>query len=146
MSTRECKQLYYVLLRVDYSVVQSRRDGQTATLQFMDTIMSACPGSTNVRFPEHHRFLTDANDLFSDLMNEILAVLAWRETSNAKDTDAGTGGKSKDKEVMLAFDQGKQDNTKRFEVLRGQLNKFANNSGNSITRPTFEAHVGGTWA
>lgn len=139
------------LARVDFSVVASRREGHEALNTFRND-SSPIPFADDKRFPQSFAsmYLCTHDPGFAGVLVELASVLSYREDNGAKDTksvtDAKMPGSRGDKDVVLAFDQGKQDNVKRFEELVKSLGKMCNNRDLIWTQKTFEARTDSTWA
>lgn len=137
------------LAAVDYSVVDSRRGGHTALNQFLtDGVDGWTIFDEETRFRKDSLrdvFVTDADAITSNLLISLANSLSWRATTNAKDTNAGTGAGKHEGNVVLAFDQGLQDNTKRYEELVKALGRLPNDGTLVWRRSTFEDRVA-TWS
>lgn len=134
----------------DYSVVESRRAAHRNINEFRDDAKNA-PFEHGTRFPQgwHHLYLSSHESVVIHTIQALQAVLSYRLGNVAKDTSTvtdskGAGGRG-DKEVIIAFDQGLQDNTKRFEELQKSLAELCNNKGKLWHRSKFELEAGATW-
>lgn len=143
---RSSKLLWTRLLTVDYSVIGSRRDGQTHLTEFMNSL-SACPASVETRYPEFGCYLADYQIELGVILNMLQTALSYRETTDAKDIKAGgESGKTKSYEGTIVPEQGKQDNFKSFQEAKNRLSAFINTKSNLIDRNAFETFTGATWA
>lgn len=140
-------ELWTAMIRVDYSVIASRREGHVAINDFS---VQGVPGGTvfddNTRFRHESRadhYIPDSDLNFSNTISALASVLSWRSTSVAKDTQASTetGGSTEDPKVSVGKEAGLQDNTKRFEELVKELKTFGKPGGTSINREIFEREV-----
>ena len=140
---------------VDYSVIESRRDGLTA---FNQMINSALHGSDifdlGARFPQYSPFYTDYDALLSRIFSMYQSTLSYRPGNVAKDTDSaiqsGSGqGRNQQTTSSAATStlesQGNQDNTKRFEEANNLLQTYMNNPDNVWTQVKFEHTVNVAW-
>jgi len=149
--SRDTQDLVRLLGRTDYSVIGSRRDAHTAINDFRNNAVRQ-PFDENSRFPSgfSEMYLTSHDTVVLNTIISLTSVLSYRSTNSAKDTDAGMGGKAStgkgDKDAVLAFDQGLQDNTKRFEELCKQLGGFLNYRDVLWTQKSFENRTSATWA
>ena len=142
---RACRELAKILMRTDYSVVESRREAHVALNNFVE---SGAYGDElfgeDMRFRQERMsesYLTEGDDNVSGILTSLSSVLSWRATNTAKDTSAGTGKDKLEANVALAFDQGAQDNTKRFEELVKNFQRYLTNSAYIVRRKSFEASV-----
>ncbi len=145
---RDMKALSRQLMTVDYSVIASRREGHD---YIKDFLKNGVDGETlfdgGNRFPGSvlDQYICDDDSFVNNLLISLTSVLSYRVTNSAKDTDAGTGNGKKESNVALAFDQGAQDNTKRFEELQKQLVNVPRDTKLVWNRKSFESAIHGKW-
>jgi hypothetical protein len=145
---REC---LMALSSVDYSVVESRRDGHAALLTFLESgVAGEEIFGRNNRFgiDQDEIFLTDADAQLQRITSGLQSTLTWRPTNVAKDVEAGrTTGRASDanngsKEIL---EQGSQDNVKRFEEMLRLLKVYTNSMDHIWDRENFEMRVAAVW-
>lgn len=148
---QDVKAVSRMLGRCNYSVISERNKAHDALCAMIDDGKTA-PFSNDVRFPDGWTdlFLSDHEVEVTTTFVGLQAVLSYRPSNVAKDTAAvtdskGPGGKG-DKDVVLAVDQGYQDNVRRFEALRLDLEKMLNNKDLLWTQGSFEMKAGCAWA
>jgi len=144
------------LLKIDYSVVDSRRQGHAWINEFIDSgilgrdLFNDNPANDNpMRFRFNGRddqFVTDLDGNFYGVIIGLTSVLSYRTTAVAKDTGAAiaSGGKQSSEKMELAVDAAGQDNTKRFEELRKRLKTYTKFGSHTMNRAVFERNVA-TW-
>jgi len=150
---KEVQVLLRALGRTDYSVVESRREAHRNINEFRDDA-AECPFEHGVQFPNTLKdyYLTGHNSNVATVIIGLQSCLSYRLGNVAKDTEVGSSGQANapkgkdDKSVVLAFDQGLQDNIKRFEELQKQLALLCNNKDLILGRTSFESRYGATWA
>jgi hypothetical protein len=139
------KALVRSLSTTDFSVVESRREAHRALNDFINEGLEG-----DSLFSETTRFVAatmadifvcDADAVTQTLFVSLAAALSYRQTNKAKDTSAGTGTDKKEANVEIAFDQGLQDSTKRFEELVKRLSTLANDPIVVWRRGSFEERV-----
>jgi hypothetical protein len=149
----DIKELSRAMGRTDYSVVDARRNAHKVINELRDDAVNA-PFDNNTRFPDDLKefYLTDHNSAVAMVIIGLQNCLSYRLGNVAKDTEVGSSSQATaprgkdDKSVVLAFDQGTQDNIKRFEELQKQLNELCNNKDLLIGRRRFETKYRATWA
>jgi len=126
------------LLKVDYSVIEQRREGQQALNNWADQATEIWEDS-DTRLP--YVIGKSFNDLGCEqtmnLLGSLHSVLEHRPTNVAKDVDQGrkTGRQADDSDsTKVVSEQGSQDNIKRFEELRKTFLKWITGSGRYTTR------------
>lgn len=139
------RRLVRTLAGTDYSVVASRREGHEALAQFIeDGLEGWSLFDENTRFAMESlrdAYLTDSDAVTNGILIALASSLSWRSSNVAKDTKEGTGSGSREANVVLAIDQGTQDNTKRFEELVKALGKLGGDSSLVWRRTSFESRV-----
>lgn len=148
---KDVKAISRMLGRCNYSVISERNKAHEALCAMIDDGKEA-PFSNDTRFPDGWTdlFLSDHEVEVTTTFVGLQAVLSYRPSNIAKDTavvtdSKGAGGKG-DKDVVLAVDQGYQDNVRRFETLRLTLEMMLNNKDLLWTQRTFEDKAACTWA
>jgi len=148
------RELHRNLMTVDYSVVDSRRDGQANLQAFLERGFDGGQlFGSETRFPNTMAdlYLTNYQDEISNLLGGLQSVLSWRSTTVAKDIDAGrardqrgspTGG---DQGQAAVSEQGSQDNTKRFEMLRRDFANISRKRDFTWERQSFEYRLNLSW-
>jgi len=146
---RSVKAIVRTLSRVDFSVVDSRREGHRAFNDFVDKgVDGDSLFGKDVRFVDNDLsdiYISDADGVTQALLVSITTSLSFRQTNKAKDTSAGTGSDKHEGNVEIAFDQGVQDSTKRYEELVKRLSTLANDPGMVWRRGSFEERIA-TWS
>jgi len=142
----EVNALCNALLRIDYSVVSSRRDGHNMILDFMNAGLPASHiFDEGQRFVFRNRadvYVSDTDSNFYNLIIGLASVLSYRETNTAKDTKAANAAVQQPAErVTIGVDQGLQDNSKKFEELQKQLKVYSRAGDHTWDRATFESKV-----
>jgi len=140
-------ELSTALMAIDYSVIQSRREGHVLVTSFLT---KGVPGTQifndGQRFVRRTRgdvFISDSDPNFYGLLIGLASVLSYRETTTAKDTkaaNAGAAGPTSER-VAIGTDQGLQDNAKKFEELQKQLKLATRVGDHTWDRLRFEAKV-----
>lgn len=140
-------ELSTALMAVDYSVIQSRREGHVLVTSFL---AKGVPGTQifneGQRFVRRTRgdiFIPDSDANFYGLLIGLASVLSHRDTITAKDTraaNAGAAGPTSER-VAIGTDQGLQDNAKKFEELQKQLKLSTRSGDHTWDRARFEAKV-----
>jgi len=140
-------ELSNALMAVDYSVVQSRREGHVLVTSFLSKGVAGTQifneGQRFVRRTRGDIFLSDSDANFYGLLIGLASVLSYRETTTAKDTKAANSGVAgpASERVAIGTDQGFQDNAKKFEELQKQLKLFTRAGDHAWDRVRFEAKV-----
>merc|ERR1719309_394368 len=134
------------LLKIDYSVVASRRDGHNLVVDFVTKgVPAANVFNDNQRFVRRNRgdvYISDTDTNFYGLIIGLTSVLSFRETTSAKDTKAANAAVTQLAErVAVGNDQGFQDNAKKFEELQKQLRVVARVGEHTWDRARFESKV-----
>jgi len=150
---KEVQALLRALGATDYSVIEARREAHRAINSFRDDAAEA-PFEHGVRFPNTLKdyYLTNHNSQVATVIIALQSCLSYRLGNIAKDTEVGSSSQANaprgkdDKSMVLAFDQGTQDNIKRFEELQKQLALLCNNKDIIMGRKAFETRYGATWA
>jgi len=141
------------LLRVDYSVIASRREGHQVMVEFVERgLFGHTVFDDHERFREHDRadlFVPDVDLNFYNIIISLTGVLSYRDSNQAKDTKAAiASGKSaidEPEKVTILKDAGNQDHSKRFEELLKQLKTYARPGTHTYNRQVFETVVA-RWA
>lgn len=144
---RRVRDLSRALATVDYSVVESRREGHRTLVDFLNNMEpSESIFDEETRFPGGfvNSYLTNFDSNVGALFVSLIAVLSYRTSNNAKDIEAGNNAK-KEKETLAVTEQGVQDNTKRFEELKKELDFLPNNDAIVWRRNSFEAKLHADW-
>jgi len=132
---------------VNYGVVGSRREGHESVMAFVNQGIDGLEVfDVDRQFRRDSRadtFVSDTDMNFTGLLTGLTNTLSYRDTNVAKDTGVGVEkGKEKGSEsVELAKDQGKQDNTKRFEELVKKLSHYAAGAEGVWNRARFEREI-----
>jgi len=150
---KEVQILLRALGRADYSVIESRREAHRSISEFRDD-SADCPFEHGTQFPNTLRdyYLSSHNSAVATVIIGLQSCLSYRLGNVAKDTEVGSASQASvakgkdDKSVVLAFDQGTQDNIKRFEELLKQLALLCNNKDLILGRTSFESRYGAAWA
>lgn len=150
---RDVQILLRALGKTDYSVVETRRQAHRAINEFRDDAAEP-PFQQGLRFPNTFLdyYLCSHHSAVSTVIIGLQNCLSYRLGNVAKDTEVGSVGQSSaprgkdDKSVVLAFDQGLQDNIKRFEELQKELAALCNNKDLIMGRSSFETRYSATWA
>jgi hypothetical protein len=113
------------LLSVDYSVIESRREGQTALNNWLDHAVTVCDDvDERIEWVIGKSWNNVGEEHTLSLVNSLHSVLEHRTSNVAKDVDQGrrTGRQTDETDsTRVVAEQGSQDNIKRFEVLRKDL-------------------------
>lgn len=141
------------LLKVDYSVIASRREGHQVMVEFVERgLVGHTVFDDHVRFRENDRgdlFVPDVDLNFFNIIVSLTGVLSYRDTNQAKDTKAaissGRLNMDEPEKVTILKDAGNQDHSKRFEELLKQLKTYARPGTHTYNRHVFEMIVA-KWA
>jgi hypothetical protein len=135
---------------VDYSVIESRREGLVA---LNNAINEACAGTDifnlGQRFPKFQPFYTTYDTQFSRILSMYQGTLSYRPTTIAKDiktTTNQTRTPNVNEPTQELDTQGSQDNAKRFEEANNLFQAYLNHKDSIWYQGKFERATDVTWA
>jgi hypothetical protein len=147
ISIRTARTLVRTLNRVDYSVVDSRREGHQALNDMLDNARyGEFYFAAATRFPDAFTdiYLTMQDTEVANLFMALGSSLSWRQDNRAKDSTSTKPDKGEN--VAITLDQAVQDNTKRFEELKKHFATTLNNKDLQWNRVSFEERTNANWA
>jgi len=145
---RQTRTLIREMNEVDFSVVESRREGHQALNRFEQNMLFGTDFfGMEVRFPKTPQdlYITKDDTEIANILTSLSNVLSWRKTNVAKDTQSDKNSKNNVNEEKPNYDQETQDNSKRFEELVKRLNGFVRNAAYLWNQSSFESRTFSEW-
>jgi len=145
---RNAWELHQALLTVNFSVVESRREGHEALNEFVGRGVA---GSTlfgiRQRFPdgETDQFVCSMSRNLQRVIAGLQSTLNWRLDNVAKDVQAGQGASARPDPNYTERNQEGQDTKKKFEEMVNSFGNLLVTGRDSWYRESFETRTSAVW-